>query len=62
MMCETLMPLVALETVDGPSGRVPLGTLDVEALEGLVTVVGERIVLTRKGRLLANEVSLRLTP
>ena len=38
------------------------GSLDVEALEGLVEVVGERIVLTRQGRLLGNEVSLRLTP
>jgi hypothetical protein len=33
-----------------------------EASEGLVEVVGERIVLTRQGRLLGNEVSLRLTP
>ena len=62
MMCETLMLLVSVEPVGGPSGRVPLGTLDVEALEGLVEVVGERIVLTRRGRLLGNEVSLRLTP
>ena len=49
---------LSLRTRDG----VPLGTLDVEALEGLVEVVGERIVLTRRGRLLGNEVSLRLTP
>ncbi len=34
----------------------------LEALEGLVEVVGERIVLTRRGRLLGNEVSLRQTP
>jgi hypothetical protein len=33
-----------------------------KALEGLVEAVGERIVLTRSGRLLGNEVSLRLTP
>ncbi len=49
---------LSLRTRDG----VPLGMLDVEALEGLVEVVGERIVLTRQGRLLGNEVSLRLTP
>jgi hypothetical protein len=36
--------------------------LDVETLEGLVSVQGNRIVLTRQGKLLANEVSLRLKP
>ena len=39
---------------------VPVEALDVEALPGLVEVHGERVVLTRTGRLLANEVSLRL--
>jgi|LakMenE18May11ns_1017448.scaffolds.fasta_scaffold9644162_1 hypothetical protein len=39
-----------------------LDLCNLEALEGLVEVVGERIVLTRRGRLLGNEVSLRLTP
>jgi len=39
---------------------VPASALDVEALEGLVTVDGERAVLTRAGRLLANEVAVRL--
>lgn len=39
---------------------VPLGSLDVDELGDLVAVEGERIVLTRRGRLLANEVSLRL--
>jgi oxygen-independent coproporphyrinogen-3 oxidase len=52
----------ALELSLRTSQGVPAGTLDTVFLEGLVTVVGERIVLTRKGRLLANEVSLRLTP
>jgi putative oxygen-independent coproporphyrinogen III oxidase len=52
----------ALELSLRTSHGVPAGTLDTVFLEGLVTVVGERIVLTRKGRLLANEVSLRLTP
>ena len=39
---------------------VPLGSLDVAELPGLVEVEGERVVLTRSGRLMANEVSLRL--
>jgi len=39
---------------------VPASALDVEALEGLVAVDGERAVLTRAGRLLANEVAVRL--
>jgi hypothetical protein len=41
---------------------VPVGALDPKTLEGLVEVVGERIVLTQLGRLLGNEVSLRLLP
>lgn len=41
---------------------VPVGALDESALEGLVERRGERVVLTRRGRLLANEVSLRLNP
>jgi oxygen-independent coproporphyrinogen-3 oxidase len=49
---------LSLRTADG----VPVGTLDVESLEGLVTMQGNRIVLTRDGKLLANEVSLRLKP
>ena len=49
---------LSLRTTDG----VPVGTLDVEPLEGLVEVQGARVVLTREGRLLANEVSLRLKP
>ena len=44
------------------SKGVPLGALDTDALPGLVEQVGDRIVLTRSGRLLANEVSLRLNP
>ena len=50
---------LALRTRDG----VPLGALsddDLRAFEGLVSVAGDRLVLTRAGRLLANEVSLRL--
>jgi hypothetical protein len=49
---------LSLRTADG----VPVGTLDVDSLEGLVSVQGNRIVLTRNGKLLANEVSLRLKP
>ena len=39
---------------------VPAGALDTDELGDLVAVRGERVVLTRRGRLLANEVSLRL--
>jgi putative oxygen-independent coproporphyrinogen III oxidase len=39
---------------------VPAEALPLEDLPGLVTVDGERAVLTRRGRLLANEVALRL--
>ena len=49
---------LSLRTTNG----VPVGTLDVEPLEGLVEVQGTHVVLTRQGRLLANEVSLRLKP
>jgi len=47
---------LALRTRDG----VPRGVLDEEALADLVEVRSERVVLTRRGRLLANEVLLRL--
>lgn len=39
---------------------VPLGALDIDGLDGLVEQRGDRLVLTRSGRLLANEISLRL--
>jgi putative oxygen-independent coproporphyrinogen III oxidase len=42
-----------------PAG-VPLATLDGAALPGLVERSGDRWVLTRRGRLLANEVAVRL--
>jgi oxygen-independent coproporphyrinogen-3 oxidase len=47
---------LALRMRDG----VPVDSLDIDDLEGLVEVEGGRAVLTRAGRLLANEVSLRL--
>jgi oxygen-independent coproporphyrinogen-3 oxidase len=47
---------LALRTREG----VPRGALDEAALGDLVEVRGERVVLTRRGRLLANEVSLHL--
>lgn len=49
---------LSLRTADG----VPADALDSDGLEGLVVRRGERVVLTRNGRLLANEVSLRLEP
>ena len=39
---------------------VPVAALPLEDLPGLVQVDGDRAVLTRRGRLLANEVALRL--
>jgi putative oxygen-independent coproporphyrinogen III oxidase len=47
---------LALRMSDG----VPASALDVDGLEGLVVTDGERVRLTRTGRLLANEVSMRL--
>jgi oxygen-independent coproporphyrinogen-3 oxidase len=47
---------LALRMNDG----VPADALDTSDLDGLVVTDGERIRLTRHGRLLANEVSLRL--
>lgn len=42
------------------SGGVPASALDVDGLDGLVLIDGDRVRLTRTGRLLANEVSMRL--
>ena len=39
---------------------IPVEALDLTDLDGLVHREGDRVVLTRSGRLLANEVSLRL--
>jgi oxygen-independent coproporphyrinogen-3 oxidase len=47
---------LALRTRDG----VPAGALPAEDLDDLVVPTGQRLVLTRRGRLLANEVALRL--
>ena len=52
----------ALELSLRTAAGVPRSALDAESLEGLVETVGDRVVLTRNGRLLANEVSLRLNP
>jgi oxygen-independent coproporphyrinogen-3 oxidase len=41
---------------------VPSGALDADELEGLVVRRGDRLALTLRGRLLANEVALRLRP
>jgi len=61
------------EDLDGPARRmeglqlrlrtrtgVPADALDPDELPGLVQAEGDRLVLTRAGRLLANEVALRL--
>jgi hypothetical protein len=42
------------------SEGVPASALDADELDGLVERRGDRLVLTQRGRLLANEVSLRL--
>lgn len=47
---------LSLRTRDG----VPASALDTEGLDGLVEPAGDRLVLTRAGRLLANELSTRL--
>jgi oxygen-independent coproporphyrinogen-3 oxidase len=47
---------LALRTRSG----VPADALDADEVPGLVERLGDRLVLTRSGRLLANEVSLRL--
>jgi oxygen-independent coproporphyrinogen-3 oxidase len=47
---------LALRMSDG----VPSSALDTDGLEGLIVTDGQRVRLTRTGRLLANEVSLRL--
>ncbi|MGZ4703033.1 MAG: radical SAM family heme chaperone HemW [Ilumatobacteraceae bacterium] len=47
---------LALRMSDG----VPVDALDADDLDGLVTTDGQRVRLTRRGRLLANEVSHRL--
>jgi putative oxygen-independent coproporphyrinogen III oxidase len=47
---------LALRTREG----VPISALDAAALESLVEVRGDRVVLTRSGRLVANDISTRL--
>lgn len=47
---------LALRTREG----VPASAIDTDGLDDLVETDGERVVLTRRGRLLANEVSLRV--
>lgn len=47
---------LALRTREG----VPRGVLPEDELEGFVEVHDQRVVLTRRGRLMANEVSMRL--
>ena len=51
---------LAIRTKGGvPVAEVPHGF--VEELEGLVETAGDRVVLTPHGRLLANEVAIRLS-
>jgi oxygen-independent coproporphyrinogen-3 oxidase len=52
----------ALELSLRTSHGVPLDALNHEELDGIIEVKGDRLVLTRQGRLLANDVSLRLKP
>jgi oxygen-independent coproporphyrinogen-3 oxidase len=47
---------LALRTREG----VAAAAIDIDGLDDLVATEGERVVLTRRGRLLANEVSLRV--
>jgi coproporphyrinogen III oxidase-like Fe-S oxidoreductase len=50
---------LAIRTVSGVE-RGALSDEDIELLDGLIEVESGMIVLTRRGRLLANEVALRL--
>ena len=50
---------LAIRTADGVDKRA-LADADVAALAGLIDVRDDRIVLTRSGRMLANEVIMRL--
>ena len=52
--------LEALQLAVRTRAGVPAGSLPVEELGDLVTLTGEQVVLTVRGRLLANEVALRL--
>jgi oxygen-independent coproporphyrinogen-3 oxidase len=52
--------LEALQLAVRTRAGVPAGTLPVDELDDLVEVTAERAVLTVRGRLLANEVALRL--
>lgn len=67
-------PVASGEHLDAPTRRteglqlalrtrhgVPLEAIDGDQLHGLLERAGDRWVLTRRGRLLANEVSTRLT-
>ena len=52
-----------LRTREGAAAAdVDAAGLDVVAGAGLATVTGDRVVLTRRGRLLGNEVTVRLVP
>jgi oxygen-independent coproporphyrinogen-3 oxidase len=52
--------LEALQLAVRTRAGVPAATLPVDELDDLVEVADERAVLTVRGRLLANEVALRL--
>ena len=52
--------LEALQLAVRTRGGVPAAALPVDELDDLVEVTGDRAVLTVRGRLLANEVALRL--
>jgi putative oxygen-independent coproporphyrinogen III oxidase len=52
--------LEALQLAVRTRAGVPAASLPVDELDGLVAVNGDRAVLTVQGRLLANEVALRL--
>ncbi len=49
---------LSLRTRDG----VPQEALDVDGLDDFVSAVDGRVVLTRQGRLMANQIALRLRP
>ena len=52
--------LEALQLAIRTRGGVPSAALPVDGIGDLVAIEGDRAVLTVRGRLLANEVALRL--
>jgi coproporphyrinogen III oxidase-like Fe-S oxidoreductase len=62
LLTPTERALEGLQLALRTSSGVPAAALDTDGIEELVDRRGDRLVLTLRGRLLANEVALRLDP